>query len=150
MVIGYDHTDDLIWVLGGHTGSSLFSFDVSIWNESDAIYDEGRNALSLNTDASGQSYVQVNNILYCIALYYDNLLEFDVFTGDPNLTYAALSPIYTSRAGCLASIDDYIIYTWLENTFVFSISEQKWTQTGLPLMNIQRHSCMVEPISGYL
>ena len=155
MAIGYDNTTNLIWLIGAHTLSkSLISFNLSIWNESNAFTDYGENILPYHVICHAQSYVQEKGFVYIVGQRFPHsLYAFDVSTGSLNFintnpsTYLLLSPF-----GCLAAIEDWIIYTNWNHTYILTISSLSWKLTGNPTMLRIRtsHACIVEPDAGYL
>ncbi len=155
MSIGFDNNTNLIWLLGGNWPNygALFSFNVSRWNESNSITDYGYPvSVDHRTVSQGQAYVQKDNILYCIQYDTGNLLQFDVSTQSIT-TYPNQPSSSLSHVGCLANIDDYIIYTIYSSTYILNLSNQIWTTSGNPIMvdsNRKWQSCIVQPITGYL
>ena len=142
MALGYDETSNIVWLLGSrfYYQYSLMSFNLSIWNNTNAMIDYGANDLSNHISCNGQSYVQNEDVVYVTAGYMDKILAYDVYTRYLHTTNTGPS---LSHDGCLASIGDWIIYTNLNNTYILTISNQSWTLSGNPIMLYQRtgHAC---------
>ena len=152
--LGYDHKTNTIWLIGGKFlyRKSLISFNLSIWNDTNAITDHGSDILPYEVMSFGQTYVQNEEIVYLADYQNKNILTFDVSTGDLNTVNTNPSSYRLSQHGCLASTGDWIIYTNEKKTYILNISTQTWNLTGNPIMLNERnhHSCMIEPDIGYL
>ena len=103
-------------------------------------------------DSSSQAYVQKQGIVYANGLFdlsYSDVFTFDLSTQEQSLMTAQLA---VGSFGCYAIIDDSMIYTYSQQTFILNISTQSWSTTGNPTMLANRrvHSCMIEPNEGYL
>ena len=129
--IGYDHTTNLIWIIGQY--SSLISFNVSIWNDTNPFVDHGY-PLSYSFTTYGQSYVQVGDIVYAVGETGAPIYAYDILTQNVNPITSNASTVELSRSGCLASIEDWIIYTYSTNTYILTISTQLWKLSGNPIM----------------
>ena len=154
--IGYDNETNVIWIFGGRTKwlssiKSLISFNLSIWNESNATADHSSD-ITYHIVSSAQAYVQNQNIVYVIDYNIKKLLTFDVSTKYLSTINTNPSQYLLSQYGCLASIDNWIIYTYEDETYILTISTQSWKLSGNPLMLEKRykHSCIIEPNGGYL
>ena len=153
--IGYDRTRNIIWLIGGKwpNRNSLISFNLSIWNDTNAMTDHGSDILPYDVMSLGQAYVQNNDIVYVTDYQDKKILTFNVFTGDLNTMTTNPSSYSILHHGCLASIGDWIVYTKGPKTYILTISTQTWKLSGNPVMqNNERddHSCMIEPTAGYL
>ena len=106
--IGYDKMTNIIWFVGGKPlTKSLISFNVSLWNQSNAFMDHG-SILSYGVMSYGQSFTQIQNNIYVIGAQSTDLMSFDLPAG--YLNPGDLNPNSTvNLQGCLASIDDLII-----------------------------------------
>ena len=154
MSVGYDHTTNLIWLIGGSYGNnaqSLMSFNVSIWNKANAIINHGSNVLSHQVSVYGQSYVQKETTVYLVSADSE-LLSFDMSTQSLTTMNTSPSSLSLSYYGCLASIGDSIIYINEDKTYILTISTTSWKSSGNPIMSEERrhHSCIIEPNGGYL
>ena len=147
--IGYDNTTNLIWLIG--PGTSLISFNLSIWNDTNPFLDHGH-PLSYGVTCFSQSCVQTEAVVYAIDVVDRGHLVYDLSTGNINLIAANPSSVTLSLNACLASIRDWIIYTYLNHTYILTISTQLWKFSGTPIMTEQRyqHACVIEPDGGYL
>ena len=153
MSIGYENTTNLIWLIGGNWPhrSSLISFNISIWNETNAFEDHGSVLSSYQFESLGQTYVQKTTTVCAVnTLNSSQLLIFDISTRDVKTVTENNLTLYTY--GCLASVGDLIIYTNLDQTYIMTISSQSWRLSGNPKMLQPRwyHSCMIEPNAGFL
>ena len=155
MSIGYDNTTNTIWLIGGaFAQNSLISFNLSIWNETNAFTDYGENILPYSIANPSQAYVQRESIVYVVGATNQalSLYAFDVSTGSLNIINTNPSSYTLDIGSCLAAIRDWIIFTHTNKTYILTISNQSWKLTGNPLMLEERkyHSCMIEPDGGYL
>ena len=153
--LGYDDATNTIWLIGGKWPyrQSLISFNLSIWNETNAMIDHGSDILPYDVMSFAQTYVQNKEIVYLADIQNKKMLTFNVSTGALNTMNTNPSSYTLNQHGCLASTGDWIIYTNEEKTYILTISTQTWKLTGNPVMrNNERnhHSCMIEPIAGYL
>ena len=67
MVIGYDNTNNLIWLIGGADphGHSLISFNLSLWNDTNAFLDHDY-PLSDSIFSHSQAYIQTGSVVYVV------------------------------------------------------------------------------------
>ena len=148
MSSGYDETTNLIWLIGSvQHEQSLISFNLSIRNDTNAMIDYGAGFYPITPEFS-QAYVQKESIVYVIDKNERKLLAFDVSTRYLNTTNTLHHYSLTGR-GCLASIGDWIIYTYKDNTiFLYQINLDIIRKSN----NVSRtnSSCIIEPDSGYL
>ena len=153
MSIGYDNTTNVIWLIGGYwyDGDTLISFDLSIWNETNVFQDHGTVLYPDEFQCTGQTYVQrATNVYATNPRDEHQLYIFDISTRDVKTVHANGLELYDY--GCLASVGDWIIYTFFNKTYILTISDQSWSSSGNPKMLEQRwyHSCLIEPNEGYL
>ena len=151
--IAYDHTTNLIWLIGGWYPKerSLISFNLSIWNDTNAFLDHGY-SLSYEVTSGSQSYVQRKDVVYVAEFVGHRLLAYNILTENVNLIDTNPSSVEVSTGACLASIGDWIIYVNLNQTYILRLSNQSWKLSGNPIMSERRHfhACIVEPDRGYL
>ena len=150
MALGYDNTTNLIWLIGGFWNpTSLISFNLSLWNDTNAFVNHGP-ILSISVSSGSQPYVQKEAVVYVVQPGETKLLAYDMLTENMH----SIDTIYVRlwNNGCLASIGDWIIYTFEDQTFILKLSTQSWKLSGNPVMKEERHShaCIVEPDGGYL
>ena len=156
MAVGYDNATNEILLFGaiGLFQRSLLSFNLSIWNEQNSFIDHGNNSLSTGVGPFGQAYVQTKAVIYIIGGIYgpDDLYSFDISTRYINKTVTNLPTKSLMSIGCLASIEDWIIYTCWNDTYFLNTSNLLWRFAATPVMLGRRsyHSCMVESDEGYL
>ena len=153
MAICYDDTTNLIWLLGGSDSLiSLISFNTSIWNKPNAFIDHVNNTLSYPVWSDGQVYTQTEAVIYVIqSPVWGTLVASDISTGF-DTTNTNPSTINFRTDGCLASFEDWIIYTLWRNIYILNASNLSWTFIGTPSMSTSRkyHSCTIEPDEGHL
>ena len=121
------------------------------------MIDYGADILSHHIWCTGQTYVQKEDIVYVIDNLSSKLSIFNISAGylHPANTAPLSHPSYQYGyygTGCLASIGDWIIYTDLNRTYIFTITNQSWMFSGNPIMSYPRtgHACTIEPHAGYL
>ena len=150
MAIGFDNTTQKVFLLGGQNNEqALYSVQLI---DPPVPYDYGTNVTSFKIWVSGQAYTQIGNLLYCFEKDTSRFLQFDLFSQVYAL-YPTQPPGTFSHYGCLADIDDYIIFTGFTSTWILNLSNQNWITSNTPIINeYNRHShaCVVEPTSGYL
>ena len=151
--IGYNHTNNLIWLIGGWNleGRSLISFNLSIWNNTNAFLDYGY-SLSYPVTSNSQSYVQTEAVVFVVEYPGNKLLAYDMLTENVTLVNTNPSSVEIAIDACLALIEDWIIYVYLNHTYILTMSNQSWKLSGNPIMSERRrgHACIVEPDGGYL
>ena len=155
MAIGYDNATNLIWLIGGEPlvqrGKSLISFNLSLWNDTNAFVDH-RYPLSDYVFSLSQAYVQRGGVVYASQHSDHKLLAYDLLLKNVNLINTNPSSVEIWYSACFASIGDWIIYTYLDQTYILTISTQSWKLSGNPIMTEERyhHACVIEPDGGYL
>ena len=122
--IAYDKTTNLIWVIGGlnQLGNSLISFNLSIWNYTNAFFDHGY-PLSYSVFSASQAYVQMQSVVYVVQYPWSGkLMVYDIMTENVNQVGTNLFSVQIWYDACLASIEDWIIYTYANETYILTIS----------------------------
>ena len=151
--IGYDHTTNLIWLIGGsgYKTRSLISFNLSIWNDTNPFLDHGY-PLSYGVSCLSQIYVQTEAVVYVVGYRDTKLLVYNISTKIINIIATNPSSVTLLYDACLASIGDWIIYTYFTHTYILTISTQSWKLSGTPIITEGRyqHACVIEPNGGYL
>ena len=122
-----------------------------MWNQLSAFIDHGNNTLPFTVRPPPQGYVQTDAVIYTIGGVVGEIVTYDIYTGylDKPKTHPRMTVLFVA---CLASIDDSIIITFVEDTFILNISNLSWTLNPTPSMSKRRtsHSCMIEPDEGFL
>eukprot|EP01083_Nonionella_stella_P176167 615715_1 len=156
MAIGYDDTNDTIWLLGGSEASKqLLAFDIHTQTFI-------QNQTGLSHGFSGDHYfTQIGHILWMIGGFdaAQTFSIFNVITAQFSYDYNHIAiPVRTREPGCLAStIDDnhnsYLFavggknasYKALYLTQIYNISSNSWLE-NVPSMQTNRasFSCIVQ------
>eukprot|EP01083_Nonionella_stella_P226282 803775_1 len=105
--VGYDSSNNTIWILGGYPYNgdpqSLISYDIV----SNLFTDYTVTALSDDVWGWGDFYTQIDDILYMIDPLGEKLSTFNVNTAQFTYYYQNIDiPLGALNYGCLASIDD--------------------------------------------
>eukprot|EP01084_Bolivina_argentea_P175296 303601_1 len=119
------------------------------------MIDHGATALSVNIRGTGQSYVQLQNIIYTIS-FGGYLCSYDMSTKTFNGKIATI-PVHPSYRGCLAATNVYLIITGgdangaINTVQILNINAMTWN-TNVPSMIYARrsHSCVINPNTNIL
>ena len=112
MAVGYDNTTNTIWLIGGALKPfSLMSFNLSVWNETNAFTDHGEYILPDPIYNPSQSCVQRESIVYVVGTSNRRLYTFDVSRGSLNTIHTNPSSYTLDYVGCLGNIRDWIFFS---------------------------------------
>ena len=83
-----------------------------MWDAPHPLIDRGSNVLSNRVEILGQSYKQINDILYMIKhLNYKRFSIFNLSLHEFTYTYEDISSFEESFGGCIENIDNCLIIT---------------------------------------
>eukprot|EP01083_Nonionella_stella_P129229 392052_1 len=161
--VGYDSSNNTIWILGGYPYNgdpqSLISYDIV----SNLFTDYTVTALSDDVWGWGDFYTQIDDILYMIDPLGNKLSTFNVKTAQFTYHYQNIDiPHEVSESGCLASIDDALFVvggaSWIggspsKHVQVLNLTNSTWiVSPEVDYLNHGRRStsCIVHPYNNAL
>eukprot|EP01083_Nonionella_stella_P093297 261403_1 len=156
--VGYDSSNNTIWILGGYPYNgdpqSLISYDIV----SNLFTDYTVTALSDDVWGWGDFYTQIDDILYMIDPSGDKLSTFNVNTAQFTYYYQNIDiPLGALNYGCLASIDDALFVlgggTSSKHVQVLNLTTRTWiVSPEVDYLNQSRtrSSCIVHPYNNAL